>query len=91
MKMRFPVLLAAAATLALAACEDPYRLSPTFGDSVRHNMRIQMVNPDPIPSTASAEDQTDGDLAASAYDRYRTGKVKALKPTTSTDLKGARP
>lgn len=87
MKSKFKLLaIASLAPIALAACENPtqpkHTLHPGFGDAVRHNMAVQIINPDGHPDlTPSA---TDGARAAGAIERYRTGKtVEVIEQRTS--------
>ncbi|HYD29645.1 MAG TPA: hypothetical protein VEB64_02140 [Azospirillaceae bacterium] len=54
-------------------------LSADFGNAVRHNMAVQVVNPDP-PAASDAAPTGSGARAALAYNRYETGKV--VKPQT---------
>lgn len=64
--------------LFLAGCTQPEKLSPDFGNSVRHNMAAQVINPTPPGATAGAP-ETHGEIAGGAMERYRMGSVKAEK------------
>ncbi len=69
--MRFErQLMAAALLLALGGCET----DPGFGNAVRHNMALQIINPDP-QYDANALEADSGARAALAQRRYRTGTV----------------
>ena len=61
-------------SLALAACENKAPLGPGFGDSVRHNMAVQIVNPVP-PTMVQGPTDMSGPRAGLAIERYETGKV----------------
>ncbi len=59
--------------LALAACTDPHLpLSADFGNAVNTNIAAQVVNPNP---TMAGSNDTDGQRAGSAVNRYRTNRV----------------
>ncbi|HEX6978893.1 MAG TPA: hypothetical protein VF342_06300 [Alphaproteobacteria bacterium] len=79
-----PVLAAA----ALAACaESPPYLSAadeSFGNAVRHNMALQVVNPDPQPDPGPIA--LEGDRALIALERYRTDQVKQPRPLRTTTI-----
>jgi type IV pilus biogenesis protein CpaD/CtpE len=79
MKSTKIMIVAALAPLALAACEgdNPFQskqvLHPSFGDAVRHNMAVQIINPDGHPNLSPPP--MDGARAADAVQRYRAGKT----------------
>jgi type IV pilus biogenesis protein CpaD/CtpE len=82
------MIVAALAPLALAACEgdNPLQskqvLHPSFGDAVRHNMAVQIINPDGHPDLSPPP--MDGVRAADAVKRYREGKtVEVVRQRTS--------
>lgn len=71
--------------LPLAACADPHQpLSPDFGNAVRQNIAVQVVNPNP---GASGDPTWYGDPAAGSVDRYRTGKTYQPKLLTGDGKK----
>lgn len=81
MKRIFKLLaLASLAPIALAACENPtqpkHTLHPGFGDAVRHNMAVQIINPDGHPDLTPPA--MDGARAADAVERYRAGKTEEV-------------
>jgi type IV pilus biogenesis protein CpaD/CtpE len=82
------LVIAALTPIALAACENPPQkprltLSPGFGDAVRHNMAVQIVNPD--GSQDFNPPPMDGARADDAVERYRAGRtVKVVEQKTST-------
>ena len=82
------LVIAALAPVALAGCENPPQkpvvtLNPGFGDAVRHNMAVQMVNPD--GSQDFSPPPMDGARAVEAIERYRTGRTtKVVEQKTST-------
>lgn len=73
------MLLPGLAVLALAGCAAPATLDPAFGNAIRQNMAVQIVNPDPDYSEDAV---SSGPRAAAAIDRYDRGVVKK-PPTTS--------
>jgi type IV pilus biogenesis protein CpaD/CtpE len=71
------------------ACEsvvEPRKeLSPDFGNAVRHNMAVQIVNPE--ASTGITEAPTlDGNRANAAVTLYQTGKTKAVEAVRTSDV-----
>ena len=81
------LIVMALAPLALTACEanpvEPkLRLHPAFGDAVRHNMAVQIINPDGHPDLSPPP--MDGARADDAVKRYREGKtVEVIQQRTS--------
>jgi hypothetical protein len=53
-----------------------------FGDAVRHQSALQVVDPDPSPKTEILEGGS-GERAASAVDRYRKGTLEDLRPVAT--------
>ncbi len=66
--------------LALGACGTQKPLGRDFGNSIRHNMAVQTVNPE--PSTVSP--LYDGEHAAQAIKKYREGTVENPETITTT-------
>ena len=75
-----PFLLVSLASLVLASCENPAKpkqtLHPALGDAVRHNMAVQIINPEGNPDLSPPP--MDGARAAEAVERYRAGKTKEV-------------
>lgn len=72
MKTFIRIGVSLAVLAGLGACVSQNGLSPDFGNAVRHNMAVQVVNPDPVygePSTVN------GVRVRDAYDRYQEGVV----------------
>jgi type IV pilus biogenesis protein CpaD/CtpE len=84
------ILIAAVAPIALVACENPTQpkptLSPAFGDAVRHNMAVQILNPDGYADLSPPP--MDGTRAAGAVERYRTGKTEKVEAQRTSDVGG---
>lgn len=66
--------------LALGACGTQKPLGRDFGNSIRHNMAVQTVNPE--PSTVSP--LYDGEHAARAIKKYHEGNVTVPESVTTT-------
>lgn len=59
-------------------------LSPDFGNAIRHNEAVQVIDPEP----ATTDDQApalDGRRAAAAVARYQNGEVRALEIERTAD------
>lgn len=50
-----------------------------FGEAVKYDTAIQVINPAPVYTAASARPGANGDVGASAVKRYRTDKVKPVQ------------
>jgi hypothetical protein len=88
MHRKLPLLLLPA--LLLGACAtDPNPFAPTtaetFGEAVRHNMAVQIIDPEPEDL---ALPPTDGDRTLLMTGRYKTDKVKKPEETTIGPLSG---
>jgi type IV pilus biogenesis protein CpaD/CtpE len=73
--------------IALTACNTPPTLGPgeeAFGKAVRHNIAVQVVNPEPKPDTAAPS--FDGSRSAIAIGRYKSDKVKPPREITTSDV-----
>ena len=70
----------------LAACETEPRmtLSPDFGNSVRHNMAVHIINP-PSLGKATTALPMDGVRALGAIDRYQKHEVIEPEEVKTTD------
>ena len=68
------VVVSLVSTVALAACDHPAKkqLNPEFGNSVRHNMAVHVINPNPPTAKMGAPDM-DARRAGTALERYVTG------------------
>ncbi len=74
------ITIAMTLLLALGACSTQKPLGRDFGNSIRHNMAVQIVNPE--PSTVSP--LYDGEHAARAIKKYREGSVETLEAVPTT-------
>ena len=82
------LLLAALAALLLAACQGlgPSSSPETFGEAVRRNVEVQLVNP---AAPVEADPQAfDGDRAALAIGRYKANEVEEPEELGTTDVGG---
>ncbi len=85
-------LLPAALCLALSACstwplsyfEAPATLNQGFGNTVRIDWAMQIVNPNPVYAGSEIPDMN-GARAMGAIERYRGGKVIAPEAAITTD------
>ncbi len=75
---RFPMLLAVP-LLGLAACAP---VDAGMGNSVRTNIAVQTIDPDPVYAEPHAT--ASGDKMAAAVERYRTDQVKQPRSIRTT-------
>jgi hypothetical protein len=59
----------------LVACTPQEKINPDFGNSVRHNMSVHIINPTPEYGAAQQIPELDGPRAAGAQTRYDKGEV----------------
>ncbi len=83
MKMTTFALLTVAAVTA-AACENKDPLREGFGNSVRHNMAVHIINPRPNYDIDKLSGLS-GPRAAGAIGRYHRGEVENLKIENTSD------
>ena len=85
-----------AGVLALAACNTPYKdigsPDPGFGETVKHNAAVQVIDPDPVYRAEGSQPGDHGEKGAQASRRYRTDQVKQVEQaaTTSASSTGSR-
>ena len=82
-------LLIAALTLGmLAGCNtvNPQTgsVDPAFGEALKYNMAIQVIDPDPVYHEDGAQPGDSGAKGAEAVKRYRTDAVKDVQIQTTT-------
>lgn len=76
------IAIASLSLLTLSGCAQPEYLSSDFGNAVRQNMAVQVVNPTPPVSSKAPE--MEGSRAAAAHDRYEAVPPKELAPEITT-------
>ena len=86
------ITIVPAALLVLAGCTP---IDATFGDAVKTDYALQVINPEPRPVSAETAviEGGSGDLAGAASERYRKGTVRQPQPvqTTTRSAGGASP
>ena len=88
--------LGAIAMLTLGACapfgseqvNGRFDLAPKFGEAVKYDMAVQVIDPDPIYPADAAQPGTNGDAARAAAERYRKGSVKEVTTVSTTEGTG---
>ena len=82
------VLGAPLAVLLLAGCDtlNQNNLSPDpgFGEAVKYNAAVHIIDPDPVYDPDGAQPGDSGDKGAAAVKRYRTDQVKKVETLTTT-------
>lgn len=83
-KLALPLTLAL--PLLLGGClNEPIGVRDAgFGEAFKYDTTIQMVNPEPVYPPTAAQPGSNGDVAAQAVARYRTGKVTQVQTMTTT-------
>ncbi len=64
------------ASFGLGACAP---VDPGFGESLRYDMAIQTVDPDPVYPEDGAKPGDNGEKGAKATERYRKGQTKPVQ------------
>lgn len=82
-------LIAPLALLMLAGCQtaplpQAGSLDAGFGETVKYDMALQTIDPDPVYDQNDAQPGADGAKGAAAVKRYRTDTVKQLETQTTT-------
>ena len=71
-------LLAACPLIAIAGCMTPSgdiaSPDPAFGEAVKYDMAIQVIDPDPVYDEDGAQPGDNGEVAQKAVERYRKGQ-----------------
>ncbi len=84
---------AAAGMLALAACNtvapQAGSLDAGFGEVVKYNAAVQIIDPDPVYAADGAQPGDSGEKAANASKRYRTDQVKETEPVSASGRGGS--
>jgi len=82
------LLVAPAALVLLAGCNTVNPVSgsvdPSFGEAVKYDTAIQIIDPDPVYTAADAQPGDHGEKGQKAVDRYRKGQVKQTEQVTTT-------
>ncbi len=72
---------------AATGCQNTQPLGRDFGNAVRHNMSVHIINP--APAYAGRESPGfDGIRAAGVLERYQKGKVTTPKTVKTTQAAG---
>ena len=64
-------------------------VDPGFGETVKYNAAAQIIDPDPVYAADAAQAGDNGDKAAAAMKRYRTGTVKDVQVMQTTGGSGS--
>ena len=90
--MSCKMFVAAAAIMLTSACETIDRQSgsvdPGFGEALKYDMAIQVINPDPVYDDRSAIPGGSAAKGAAAVKRYRTDQVKDVRIMSTTSVGG---
>ena len=84
------LLIAPILLVLLAGCQTAAPLPQAgsldagFGEAVKYDMAIQVIDPDPVYDANDAQPGADGAKGAAAVKRYRTDTVKAVESQATT-------
>lgn len=72
----------------ITACTPQEELHPTFGNAVKHNMSLQIINPAPTYNAEQQVPELDGPRAAGTQSRYDKGEVIQPERLRTSDIGG---
>ena len=86
--MSFKRLFAPLSVVLVAGCQTPApqagSLDAGFGETVKYDMALQVIDPDPVYDDQDAQPGSNGAKAAAAARRYRTDQVKPVESQGTT-------
>lgn len=89
LKKKFGLSLVLLGGLVLAGCQSPIqplgKMNASFGNSVRQNMAVQIVDPEASKDITEAP-MLDGNKADTAIQKYQEGDVKEVKEIKTSDV-----
>ena len=89
------LLIAPILLVLLAGCQTAAPLPQAgsldagFGEAVKYDMAIQVIDPDPVYDENDAQPGASGAKGAAAVKRYRTDQVKQIETQTTTQSSGS--
>lgn len=87
MQMKFSIILATVGGISLAGCMETISGNDNFGEAVRHNMALQIIDPNPSYK-GEAVPGGNGARTAVAQERYQTDKVEAPERLQTSNILG---
>ena len=84
MAMRFKKPLLCLAGVGLATIAGCTPVDPGFGESLRYDMAVQTIDPDPQYPPDALQPGYHGEKAQKATDRYRKGATKPAQAQSSS-------
>jgi alanyl-tRNA synthetase len=94
MAMSYKLLLAPAALVLISGCQtspalpQAGSLASGFGEVVKYNTAIQVIDPDPVYPEGGAQPGDHGEKGANAVKRYRTDQVKETEMQSTGGVTG---
>jgi type IV pilus biogenesis protein CpaD/CtpE len=83
------------AVLLLAGCDtlnqNNISPDPAFGEAVKYNAAIQIIDPDPVYGEEDSQPGDSGAKGVAAVKRYRTDAVKEVEVMETTGASGSGP
>jgi hypothetical protein len=91
--MSFRLAVAFGAVVALGGCNTVNQNigsdDPAFGEAMRYNAAIQIIDPDPVYAPGGALPGDNGAKGAAAMKRYRTDAVKQVETMQTSSGSGS--
>jgi len=86
------LLITMIACAALAGCNTAYTHigdeDVAFGEAVKYDQAIQVINPAPVYAANAAQPGSNGEVGQKSVERYRTDKVKQVEQMQTTGSTG---
>lgn len=60
-----------------------------FGEAVKYDTAIQIINPEPVYAAGATQPGSNGEVAQKAVERYRTDKVRPVQTQTTMGTSGS--
>lgn len=86
------LIAAGALAAALSGCGASQQIGkedPGFGEAVKYDTALQVINPAPAYADGSVQPGSGGETGAAAVKRYRTDQVKKVETMRTTDTQGS--
>lgn len=87
MQLKFSIIIATVGGISLGGCMETNSGNANLGAAVRHNMALQIIDPNPTYK-GDAVPGGNGARTAVAQERYQTDKVEKPERLRTSDVSG---